>query len=256
MSPLFVAALAAAIVATSFLSGVFGMAGGLILVGLLLVLLPLPEAMALHGVTQIASNLWRGLLWWRHVRWSAAAPFMCGTLLVLAVWSMFGWVPDVAVAVLLLGLSPFVVRLLPRRFKPDPDRPRDGVAYGGASMTLMLLAGVSGPLIDSFFLGGRLDRREIVATKAACQVVAHGAKLAYFGGIIAEAASLDPLLVALAVGCTLIGTSAARRVLERLTDVQFRLWANRLITAIACVYIAYGFLLLGLPIVASADGMS
>jgi hypothetical protein len=33
-------------------------------------------------------------------------------------------------------------------------------------MTLMLLTGVTGPLIDQYFLGGRYDRREIVATKA------------------------------------------------------------------------------------------
>jgi hypothetical protein len=33
------------------------MAGGLVLVGVLLALLPLPAAMALHAVTQIASNL-------------------------------------------------------------------------------------------------------------------------------------------------------------------------------------------------------
>ena len=61
-------------VATSFLSGIFGMAGGLVLMGVLLALLPLPEAMALHAVTQMASNGWRGLLWWRHVRWRAAGP--------------------------------------------------------------------------------------------------------------------------------------------------------------------------------------
>ena len=46
-------------IATTTLSGVFGMAGGLLLVGVLLLLLPLPAAMALHAVTQIASNAWR-----------------------------------------------------------------------------------------------------------------------------------------------------------------------------------------------------
>ena len=56
-------------VATSLLSGVFGMAGGLVLIGVLLVLLPLPEAMALHAVTQVASNGWRAARWLRHVRW-------------------------------------------------------------------------------------------------------------------------------------------------------------------------------------------
>ena len=38
------------------------MAGGLVLIGVLLALLPLPEAMALHAITQMASNGWRGLL--------------------------------------------------------------------------------------------------------------------------------------------------------------------------------------------------
>ena len=36
-------------------------------------------------------------------------------------------------------------------------------------MGLMLMTGVSGPLMDTFFLGGNFGRREVVATKAACQ---------------------------------------------------------------------------------------
>jgi uncharacterized membrane protein YfcA len=245
MSALVMLGLCAVMVATAFLSGVFGMAGGLVLVGVLLALLPLPAAMALHAVTQIASNLWRGLLWWRHVRWSAALPFMAGALLVLAGWSLVRWVPDTALALLLLGASPFVMRLLPPGLRPDPGRARDGVACGAASMTLMLLTGVSGPLVDAFFLGGGgLDRRAVVATKAACQVVGHGAKLAYFGGIVGGAAGVDPVMAVLAVACSMLGTTAARRLLEAMTELQFRLWANRLITAIAGYYIVQGTMLL------------
>ena len=55
-------------------------------------------------------------------------------------------------------------------------------------MTLILLTGVAGPLIDQFFLGGKLDRREIVATKAICQIFGHAAKLVYFGALIDQAA--------------------------------------------------------------------
>jgi uncharacterized membrane protein YfcA len=116
-------------------------------------------------------------------------------------------------------------------------------------MALMLLTGVSGPLVDTFFLGGRLDRREIVATKAVCQVIGHGAKLAYFGGIVDGAAGVDPTMALLAVACSMAGTTAARRLLEAMTDLQFRLWANRLITAIACCYILQGLVLLVLPFV-------
>jgi uncharacterized protein len=248
VTPLLVIGLGGVMLATAFLSGVFGMAGGLILVGVLLALLPLPAAMALHAVTQISSNLWRGLLWWRHVRWAAALPFIAGVLMMLAGWSLVRWVPDAGVAMLALGLSPFALRLLPAGLRPDPDRPRDGIACGAASMALMLLTGVSGPLVDAFFLGGRLDRREVVATKAACQVFGHGAKLVYFGSIVDGAASVDPWLAALAVVCSMLGTTAARRLLEAMTDLQFRRWANRLITAIACYYVVQGtVLLLGVP---------
>ncbi len=52
MSPLLVAGLCAVTLSTGFLSGVFGMAGGLILVGVLLALMPLPTALALHAMTQ------------------------------------------------------------------------------------------------------------------------------------------------------------------------------------------------------------
>src|SRR5260370_22166372 len=53
MTPLMIAALGLLMVATAFLSGLFGMAGGLILIGVLLTILPLPSAMALHAITQM-----------------------------------------------------------------------------------------------------------------------------------------------------------------------------------------------------------
>ncbi len=246
-APLMAAGLGAVMVATAFLSGLFGMAGGLILAGVLLAVLPLPAAMALHAVTQIASNLWRGLLWWRHVCWNVALPFVAGSMVGLAAWSMVRYVPGKPAAVLMLGVTPFLVRLLPTGLKPNPEQFRQGLLYGSASMTLLLLTGVSGPLVDTFFLGGRLDRRQIVATKAVCQVCGHGAKLAYFGVIIEGSANLDPLLCAIAVAASVLGTSLARRLLEAMTDIQFRLWANRLITAIACFYLLQGAYLLARP---------
>ena len=122
-------------------------------------------------------------------------------------------------------------------------------------MGLMLMTGVSGPLMDTFFLGGKFGRREIVATKAACQVASHFAKLIYFGGIIDQAATLDPVLAAVAVAASMLGTSLARRILEAMSDQQYRVWAMRLITTIACYYIAHGsWLMVRTPVMAAFDG--
>ena len=88
MATSLIVALGATMITTAFLSGIFGMAGGLILMGVLLALLPVPEAMALHAVTQMASNGWRGLLWLRHVRWRAAAAFLIGCAIAFAAWTV------------------------------------------------------------------------------------------------------------------------------------------------------------------------
>jgi uncharacterized membrane protein YfcA len=225
-------------VATSFLSGIFGMAGGMVLMGVLLALLTVPEAMALHAVAQMASNGWRGLLWIGHVRWRPVAAYLSGCAVALGVLSLLQFVPSKPLALLMLGVSPFLVRLLPRSFRPDPQRLLDGAFYGAACMSLMLLAGVAGPLLDTFFIGGTMSRKEIVATKAVCQIFGHAAKLIYFGGLIASAAGVDLGLAAMVVVASMIGTVAAKPVLERLTDVQYRRWATYIITAIASVYLA------------------
>ena len=67
MTALMAAGLSLLMIGTAFLSGIFGMAGGLILIGVLLAIFPLPTAMVLHAITQMASNGWRALLWWRHI---------------------------------------------------------------------------------------------------------------------------------------------------------------------------------------------
>ena len=94
MSPLLIAALGALMVATAFLSGLFGMAGGLILIGVLLTILPLPSAMVLHAITQMASNGWRAFLWRAHIRWRPVFVYLIGCGAALAVWSIARYVPD------------------------------------------------------------------------------------------------------------------------------------------------------------------
>jgi uncharacterized membrane protein YfcA len=248
MSPLIVSLLLLTMVATSFLSGIFGMAGGMILIGVLLALLPLPQAMVLHAVTQMASNGWRATLWWRYIRWRPAVAYVAGCLVVLALWSFWQYVPAKPLALLLLGVTPFLARMTPKGFQPDPQNPLQCAAYGVICMTLLLATGVAGPLLDTFFLGGgKMDRREIVATKAACQVFGHAAKLLYFGSIIEQAGQLDPVVAVLAIVASAIGTTLSTRVLGAMSDGQYRLWANRIVTTIALYYIGHGSWLLIVP---------
>lgn len=241
MSILLAAVFAVVVLATSFLSGVFGMAGGMVLMGVLIFMLPVPTAMVLHGVTQLASNGWRATLWWRYVKPQIVLRFALGSLFSFSVFSLIRLVPDRATVLLLLGFLPFAAVYVPDRIAPRADSLWGAELSGVLSGAFQLLAGVSGPLLDTFFVRAAYDRRVIVATKGACQIVSHTIKLIYFGGVAAAEADLPPTwLFALAAILAIAGTSLARQVLERLTDAQFRRWTKYIVLTIGTVYMIQG----------------
>ncbi|MFI5033250.1 MAG: TSUP family transporter [Reyranellales bacterium] len=244
MTTLLALGLSVLMIGTAFLSGIFGMAGGLILIGVLLVVFPLPTAMVLHAITQMASNGWRATLWWRHIVWKTIAFNVAGSLVSVGLWSIWLYVPDKEMALLMLGLSPFVVRAIPEKLMPRTFGPAQVAGTGFVAMMLMLTTGVTGPLLDTMFLRSPFERRQIIATKAACQVFSHGFKLIYFGALVAQAGQVEPWFLAIAIASSIVGTSLGKFLLERLSDKQFRVWSNRLITALASYYVGYGLVLM------------
>lgn len=240
ISRMLLLALAVSALVTSFLSGVLGMAGGVILMGLLLALLPVADAMVLHGVTQLAANGWRAAMWRRSIDWRTFRGCALGALLACAVFVSFQLVLSRPAALIALGLTPLTVYLLPKNLQLNVDRPGQPLACGLVNMSMQLLSGVSGPLLDSFFVRSSLDRRAVVATKAAIQTLGHLLKIVYFGALVAAAGQVDPWVAGLMVACAVVGTSLSRQVLDRMSDTDFRTWTRRLLLATSSVYLVAG----------------
>jgi uncharacterized protein len=250
--PIFTA-FAAAVLSTSFISGIFGMAGGMILMGILLAIMPLPAAMVLHGVTQMASNGWRAWLWRAHIRWEVMARYAAGAVVVALALAALRLTPSTSAALIVLGLMPLIGLCLPGRLAPDIGRGGHAFACGAVCTVLQLLAGVSGPVFDVFFVRSAFDRKEVVATKAAIQVFGHFLKVAYFGPLlVASGETVAPVAIILAVALALVGTQLSRRVLDAISDAQFRNWSRRLVAVIAAVYLMQGLFL----VVAERPGMA
>jgi uncharacterized membrane protein YfcA len=236
-----VAALAVATLVTSFISGILGMAGGMILMGVLLALLPLPAAMMLHGIVQLAANGWRALLLRKAIDWRVFGGYAAGALLALALFALARFVVSKPMALIALGLTPFVALALPEKLHLNVERRWHPFACGFVCSALSLIAGVSGPVLDVFFVRSALSRHTVVATKAATQSLSHLLKIAYFGGVIALAgAEVPPWLAATMVLLAFAGTSLSRRVLERISDASFRRWTRGTVMALGGIYLASG----------------
>jgi uncharacterized membrane protein YfcA len=154
-------------------------------------------------------------------------------------------VPDKPTALIILGLLPLIGLLLPRRWSPDIGRRGHGVGCGVICTFVQFMAGVSGPILDVYFVRSSLDRRQLVATKATIQGLGHLLKVAYFGQLLTGSGSNEVAAAAvlLAIALALVGTQLSRHVLDAISDVQFRVWSRRLIAAIAAVYLVQGLLL-------------
>ena len=242
MSPLAVLSLiSVATVATSFVSGVFGMAGGMMLMGVLLALLPLPAAMVMHGVAQLASNGSRAIIHRRAIDWRVFRGGAMGTAATFAVLMALHVVVAKPVALVILGLSPFVAFALPKSLALNVERRGHSFACGVSSTLFSLTAGVAGPILDLYFARSAMGRHTVVATKAALQSLGHLAKIAYFGGLGAwEATGHTPWFAAVLVVLAFFGTTASGKLLEKISDAAFRRWTNRIVMSLGVFYLCTG----------------
>jgi uncharacterized protein len=250
------AALAAAVLSTSFISGIFGMAGGMILMGVLLAIMPLTAAMVLHGVTQTVSNSWRAWLWRDRIEWRVASYYLAGTLVAAVAFVLAPIATSKPIALVILGLMPLVGLALPKRLAPDAARPWHGFASGAICTVLQLLCGISGPILDLFFVRSHLDRRQTVATKAAVQAVGHVLKVVYFGQLLAAGEGVPEGAIILAVILAVLGTHLSRRVLDAISDAQFRAWSKGLIVSIAVFYLVQGVVLYAIGVQAEGEAIA
>lgn len=227
---------------TATLSGIFGMAGGLILMGALALVLPVSAAFVTHGVLQLVANGWRALLHRQHIRWRILANYALASAVAGGVVALIAFTPSLPLLFLLLGLVSLLVWLPQGRMRLDAARTPHALISGFLVTLLNLTAGVGGPLLDIFFVRTDLTRHEIVATKAATQVFSHLAKIIVYGApliIAADAPGLPPLwLFALAIPLSMAGTAIGGWVLGRMSDVNFKRWTASIVTAIGLFYIA------------------
>ena len=154
---------------------------------------------------------------------------------------------------LLLGLVPFAAAVVPRRWALDVTK-RGAAEICGVLVTLLnLTAGVAGALLDVFFVRTTLTRHQVVATKAVTQTLSHVLKLVYFGFVTdalsagkggAESVTLPWWIFAAVIPLSMVGTTAGKMLLDRMTDMHFRLWSQRITLGIGAVLLWRGLALM------------
>ena len=244
MSIAVAAALLVAVFFTSTLSGVFGMAGGLVLLGILLAILPVGTAIAVQGAIQIVANGSRAWFSRDYIDWKILGIICLGLLVAGIALFILRYTPDLATVCIAIGLLPILVWIPQSWLALDASKPHHAFVCGLLGGGLNLAVGVSGPTVDIFFIRTTMDRRKVIATKAATQVISHAAKVVFYWNAAMVLAPFEWAAIAVAAPFAIAGTSAGHWILQRLTDANFRAWTRWIVTAIGIFYLIRGLTLL------------
>jgi len=236
--------ISAAVVVTSIISGIFGMAGGLILMLILGTFLPVQTAMVLHGTTQFFSNGWRAAIWRHWINWRIVGLYALGALPAIALPIAIAYVPDKPSMLILLGLVPWLALSLPKDLTLDATKTSHAIACGFLVAGMQLIAGVAGPLLDTFFVRSQIDRRAVVATKATTQALSHTLKVGYYATLLAQVPALSADVYIGAMLAAVAGTTLAGPLLEKMSNENFRKWTKTIVLIVGSISILQGIWLL------------
>jgi len=195
--PLLEAALVLVGFLTATLSGVAGMGGGSILIGVLLVAgLPPLEAVPLFAAVQLVSNVSRTTAYWAHVDGRAT-----------------GW-------------------FLPRARLQQMPRRQMLVLAGALNGALGNVVGATGLFVGRLFLRQDWSRHTTVGTLALTQTLGHGLRVIAFGFAGLSVLARPGLLVALVLA-VMLGTALGRRLNDRLDEARFAQMARAILVALS-----------------------
>ena len=236
-----------AVLATSLLSGVLGMGGGMILMGVFALLMPIPTAMVLHGVTQAAANGSRAWIHRQHIQFEVLGFYVLGSLLVLLGFFWLVITVEKSWFFVFLGSLALLSLVTPKSLQLDVTRPVTAFVCGIAVTLCQLLVGVSGSVLDIFYLNSPLNRFQVVATKAFTQTLGHLFKLIFFGWLLwtdPQAMGAPWWMFVAVVALATSGSKIGAWVLHRMNDQAFRYWSKWIIGVIGCLYLYKGVAIL------------
>ena len=208
---------------TSALTAAFGVGGGIAMLALMGLFVPVASLIPVHGAVQLGSNTGRAWHQRAFVRMDVAAPFIAGSV-VGAIGGAFIVVqlPD---ALLKLILGSFVLILVWVKI-PGLER----VTHLGLALVSVVLAfatmlvGATGPLVSAIFANFfQNDRKALVATHAIAMTTQHFLKIVVFGVAGFAFHTWLPLVAAMVLSGYL-GTIYGTRLLEKLPEEAFRKW--------------------------------
>ena len=222
---------------TSSISAVLGMGGGIILLGIMATIIPNGYmVIALHGIIQLISNTTRTYVFRTHIKSKIIKEFSIGAAIGVGISALIIFLiikfyevnsaSEIKIDFLKPMIGIFIIWYLFLKKSKKEKKSKSFIKVGSISGLASIFIGATGPLIAPFFINHNLIKEEIIANKAACQMITHLTKIPLFilffhVNYIEEYQILLPLIIAVFIG-TNIGKKMLGYIPEKLFNKLFK----------------------------------
>lgn len=225
--------------ATSTLTAITGIGGGMMLIALMPGLLPPAAIVPVHAMVQLFSNSSRALFGWRHLRWEFLLAFVCGAIVggLLAATIRreinLDYTPLLIAAYILYTVwGPELKLKIPAR--------GEFVVIGLVQTGLSMIVGATGPMGQAALVRRRLQRDALVVTAALMMTWTHLVKILLFA--LLGFAFLDFWKIILGMSLAVVaGAWLGTHVRYRIPEDRFRIMLRWFLTLLALrmVYLTF-----------------
>jgi len=222
------------IVAGSFLAAFFNAAfsagGAMIILAATSTVLPVTAIVPIHSTLLIGSTTSRALLFWRHIDWNIAAPFLAGSVVAVAIGArVYFELPDTIIAAAISVVMLIAIWLPEVTWRPKLKHPWAIVGFIHSLFSTMFAYGA---LLHAVILHTGLNKRQIVGTMAACLT---GMSIFKITGYVANGFDYTPFLqiILFSIAAALVGTYVGKLVIDRISEALFRAVFRVLVTVTA-----------------------
>jgi uncharacterized membrane protein YfcA len=226
------ALLIAASLFTSAITAAFGVGGGMVMLVVMGLFMPVSALIPVHGIVQLGSNA--GRAW--HLRAHASLPVMVPFVLGGIAGALLGGsvvieLPDTALK-LVLGLFVIAITWVKLPKLAATRSPAVFALTGLVTTALSMFLGATGPLVAALTGNAFAERQEVVANSAIAMTCQHLLKVVVFGVLGFALAPWLPLAVAM-IATGYLGTRIGAGLLEKMEEGRFRFWFRIAITVLA-----------------------
>ncbi len=216
---------------TSTVTALFGLGGGLLLIGFLPGLLPASIIIPIHGTTQLVSNVSRACFAYRSIEWRLVPQFVAGSLAGILLFGVFlSTVPNQYIPVT-IGLY-ILLSLWNKQFDTLMRRFENIYVIGFLQTGLSLFVGATGPLATAMLLKKLKAKEQIVTTNAVFMSISHTLKIVLFGFLGFQFMNYLTILCFMIGGATL-GSFIGTKYRQRIHDQRFAIILKLLLTGLA-----------------------